>query len=155
MIASTPMRYVLALLLAFGLTSAAVAQDRPAQEPADTLDGRPPNIVFILADDLGWADLGAYGNAYIETPHLDRLAAEGVRFTDAYAASPVCSPTRASLQTGFYPARLGMNAIVNPHRRPWARLLPPPNRWSLPDTVATIAEALAEAGYASAINQWC
>ena len=163
MIASTPMRYVLALLLAFGLTSAAVAQDRPAQEPADTLDGQPaphvmrgpPNIVFILADDLGWADLGAYGNPYIETPHLDRLAAEGVRFTDAYAASPVCSPTRASLQTGFYPARLGMNAIANPHRRPWARLLPPPNRWSLPDTVATIAEALAPAGYASAIiGKW-
>ena len=141
------MRFLLtATLLLMGSSQAR------AQEPSEQA---PPNIVFILADDLGWADLGSYGNAYIETPNLDRLAAEGVRFTDAYAASPVCSPTRASLQTGFYPARLGMNAIINPHRRPWAALLPPENRWRLPDTVATLAEALAEAGYTSSIiGKW-
>ena len=65
----------------------------------------PPNIVFILADDLGWRDLGCSGSTFHETPNLDRLAARGMRFTDAYAACPVCSPTRASLMTGKYPAR--------------------------------------------------
>ncbi|MEI7865940.1 MAG: sulfatase-like hydrolase/transferase, partial [Chthoniobacterales bacterium] len=59
--------------------------------------GVKPNIVFILADDLGWADLGCYGSAFHETPSLDRLAKEGMRFTDAYASAPVCSPTRASI----------------------------------------------------------
>src|SRR5881397_2343437 len=67
---------------------------------------RPPNIIFILADDLGWRDLGCYGSAFYETPNLDRLAKQGVRFTNAYAACNVCSPTRASILTGKYPARL-------------------------------------------------
>src|SRR5690606_31619850 len=65
-----------------------------------------PNIVFILADDLGWGELGCYGNDFNETPHLDELANRGKRFTDAYAAAPVCSPTRASIMTGQYPARV-------------------------------------------------
>ena len=64
------------------------------------------NIVFILADDLGWRDLGCYGSNFYETPNLDRFARESVRFTNAYAACPVCSPTRASILTGKYPARL-------------------------------------------------
>src|SRR5205823_12763994 len=67
---------------------------------------RPPNIVFILADDLGWTELGCCGNHFNETPNLDRLANEGMRFTQAYAAAPVCSPTRAALMTGQSPARL-------------------------------------------------
>jgi hypothetical protein len=67
-----------------------------------------PNVVFILADDLGWADLGCYGSRYHKTPHLDRLAASALRFTDAYAACPVCSPTRAAIMTGRYPARLNL-----------------------------------------------
>ena len=62
--------------------------------------GRKPNIVFVLADDLGWAELGCYGNRFNETPHLDKLAREGMRFTQAYAAAPVCSPYRAALMTG-------------------------------------------------------
>src|SRR5204862_4704188 len=66
------------------------------------------NVVLILADDLGWADLGCYGSKYHRTPHLDRLAREGARFTDGYAACPVCSPTRAALMTGKYPARLNL-----------------------------------------------
>ena len=65
-----------------------------------------PNIVFILVDDLGWADVGCFGSRYYETPNIDRLAGEGMRFTDAYAACSVCSPTRASIMTGKYPARL-------------------------------------------------
>ena len=63
-----------------------------------------PNFVFILLDDMGWTDLGCTGSSFYETPHLDRLATQGMRFTDAYAACPVCSPTRASLLTGKYPA---------------------------------------------------
>jgi arylsulfatase A-like enzyme len=74
---------------------------------AETGNDRPPlNFVFILADDLGWRDLGCYGSTFYETPNLDALAASGVRFTSAYAACPVCSPTRSSIQTGRYPARL-------------------------------------------------
>ena len=64
------------------------------------------NFVFILIDDLGWADTGCYGSTFYETPHIDRLAGQGMRFTNAYAACPVCSPTRASILTGKYPARL-------------------------------------------------
>jgi arylsulfatase A-like enzyme len=69
---------------------------------------RPPNVVFILTDDLGWGELGCYGNKFNRTPNLDRLAAEGVRFRNAYSAAPVCSPTRASIMTGQHPARVGI-----------------------------------------------
>ncbi|MBI3696344.1 MAG: sulfatase-like hydrolase/transferase, partial [Acidobacteria bacterium] len=68
---------------------------------------RPPNIVLIFADDLGYGDLGCYGGS-IRTPNLDRLAAEGVRFTHFYSANPLCSPSRASLMTGRYPTRVGV-----------------------------------------------
>src|ERR1700738_2116958 len=67
---------------------------------------RPLNFVFILIDDMGWADLGCYGGKSYDTPNIDRLATQSVRFTNAYAACPVCSPTRASIMTGKYPARL-------------------------------------------------
>ncbi len=67
-----------------------------------------PNFVFILVDDLGWADVACYGSDLHETPNIDRLARHGMRFTDAYAAAPVCSPTRASIMTGKYPGRLHM-----------------------------------------------
>ena len=69
-------------------------------------DGRL-NIVFILVDDLGWMDIGVHGSSFYETPHIDRLAASGVRFSNAYASAPMCSPARASILTGKYPARLG------------------------------------------------
>jgi len=72
---------------------------------SDTQPQRP-NFVFFLVDDLGWTDLGCYGSTFYETPNVDRLAATGMRFTSAYAACPVCSPTRASIMTGKYPARL-------------------------------------------------
>ena len=70
-----------------------------------------PNIIFILIDDMGWRDLGGYGSAFYETPNLDRLAAEGMRFTDAYASCPVCSPTRASIMSGKYPATVGVTDV--------------------------------------------
>ena len=76
---------------------------------------RPPNFVILLVDDLGWADIGVYGSDLHRTPNIDRLASQSLRFTNAYAASPVCTPTRASIMTGKYPARLHMTVW---HERP-------------------------------------
>lgn len=73
-----------------------------------------PNVIFVLADDLGWAELGCYGNKFNDTPNLDKLASQGVRFTNAYAAAPVCSPYRASLMSGQYPARIGITDYIRP-----------------------------------------
>lgn len=116
-----------------------------------------PNIVFILADDLGWSDLTPYGADLHETPNLERLARQGVRFTRAYAASPVCSPTRASIQTGKHPARLRITiwreaALRGPERR---RVTTPPVAADLPHQEVTIAEALRQAGYFTIhIGKW-
>ena len=109
-----------------------------------------PNVLFILVDDLGWADIGCYGADLHETPHIDKLAGEGTRFTQAYAASPVCSPTRASILTGKSPARLHMTIWLEgaksaPNlKRPWIEAKP---RHNLPHEEFTIAEALHDAGY--------
>ena len=75
---------------------------------------RPPNVILVLADDLGWQELGCYGNQFNQTPHLDALARRGDRFTDAYASAPVCSPQRAALLTGLAPARLGITGVLGP-----------------------------------------
>jgi len=118
---------------------------------------RPPNIILILADDLGWADLGCYGSDLHSTPHLDQLSAEGVSFTQAYAAAPVCTPTRASIMTGKTPARLHMTiwreaSQLPPKGRP---LVPPITVADLPHEEITIAEALQSAGYRTAhIGKW-
>src|SRR5436190_9606689 len=115
-----------------------------------------PNVVLIVADDLGWADLGCYGSKYHRTPSLDRLAGEGVRFTQGYAACPVCSPTRAALMTGKYPARLHLTDWL-PGRpdMPAQRLLRPPLRQELPLEETTLAEILHAAGYTTAsIGKW-
>src|SRR5579859_554556 len=115
-----------------------------------------PNIVLILCDDLGWADLGCYGSKYHKTPNLDRLAASGVRFTDAYAACPVCSPTRASLLTGRYPQRYNLTDWL-PGRadRPDQKMLRPKLDMQLPLEEITIAEALKPAGYVCGhIGKW-
>ncbi len=74
---------------------------------------KPPNIILILIDDMGWRDLSCYGSPFYETPNIDQLAAEGMSFSQAYAACPVCSPTRASLLTGKYPARLGVTDWID------------------------------------------
>ncbi len=103
-----------------------------------------PNIIFILADDLGWAELGCYGNKFNETPNLDKLTSEGMKFTDAYAAAPVCSPYRAALMTGQYPARVGITDYLRPNAT---------NHLSTEHI--TIAEMLKRAGYATGIiGKW-
>lgn len=116
---------------------------------------RKPNIVFILIDDLGWADVGCYGSELYETPNIDRLAAEGMRFTDAYAACPVCSPTRASILTGKYPARLHLTDWIAGYNPPKAKLKRPDWTMYLDTSETTISEALKPAGYVSAsIGKW-
>ncbi|HCO92573.1 MAG TPA: sulfatase [Phycisphaerales bacterium] len=107
------------------------------------------NFVFFLIDDLGWTDLGCYGSTFYETPNIDRLASEGMRFTDAYAACPVCSPTRGSIVTGKYPARLGITQWIGGPNQPT------PYRHYLPLEEVTIAEALKRAGYATGfVGKW-
>ena len=112
-------------------------------------DKRPLNFAFILIDDMGWSDLDCYGSTYHLSPRIDRLAREGMRFTDAYAACPVCSPTRASILTGKYPARVGVTDFIPGHWRPWARLVVPKIHNQLPLAETTIPEALKPAGYVS------
>ena len=110
---------------------------------------RKPSFVFFLIDDLGWKDLGCYGSTFYETPNVDRLAAQGMRFTNAYAACPVCSPTRASIMTGKHPARLGVTDWIGAPQRPTTY------REGMPLEEVTIAEALKEAGYATGfIGKW-
>ena len=97
---------------------------------AEARTASKPNVVLILADDLGWSDLGCCGSTFYETPAIDRLAAQGMRFNQAYAAANVCSPTRASIMTGKYPARLHTTNFFGGNRR--GKLLPPQYRQSLP-----------------------
>jgi arylsulfatase A-like enzyme len=128
---------------------------------------RKPNIVFMLADDLGWHDTSLYGSKYYETPNIDHLARRGMMFSQAYAAAPICSPTRASLMTGLFPGRLG---ITMPSAHQEAVVLKeelvttaPPHQKALQCITATrlkleyytIAEALKDAGYATAhLGKW-
>jgi len=125
--------------------------------PLDTHAATAPkmNVVLILADDLGWTDLHCYGSEYYETPHIDRLARDGVKFTQAYSACTVCSPSRAAILTGKYPGRL--------HITDWIPGLPPENPkllvpdWTkyLPLEELTLANALHDTGYATAsIGKW-
>ncbi|HUW18846.1 MAG TPA: sulfatase [Sedimentisphaerales bacterium] len=115
-----------------------------ASRSGDRAAQKRPNIIFILADDLGWAELGCYGNRFNETPNLDRLGAKGTCFTQAYASAPVCSPYRASLMTGQYPARVGMTNYLQPD-----------DTNHLSTDYTTIAEMLRSAGYATGIiGKW-
>lgn len=116
----------------------------------------PPNVVFFLADDLGWRDLGCYGSQFYETPNIDGLASSGARFTQAYAACPVCSPTRASIMTGKYPVRLRVTDYISPNggNQPeqWNRntmLLPSSYSDRMPLEEVTMAEAFRDSGYAT------
>jgi arylsulfatase A len=120
------------------------------------IGAKSPNILFIMADDLGWMDLACQGNPLVETPNLDRLAKQGMRFTDAYAAAPVCSPTRCAVLTGQAPARIGLTThlpglFLPKDGRPQPAKLTP----QLNGEHVTIAERMKEAGYASAFfGKW-
>ncbi len=136
---------------------------------------RPPNFVLILVDDLGWTDVGCMGSTYYETPNVDHLASQGMRFTNAYAACAVCSPTRAAVLTGRYPARVGVTDVIRPRDRgarmpapgeEWPEyeegaagtdrvLLCPRNPFWMEHEEVTIAEALKPAGYTSChVGKW-
>ncbi|MGA1369406.1 MAG: arylsulfatase [Blastocatellia bacterium] len=124
-----------------------LALSRPlAPGAVDSRGGRPPNIVLVVADDLGYAELGSYGQKRIRTPHLDRLAAEGLRFTDFYAGSPVCAPSRYVLMTGLH----GGHAYLRDNRE-----VQPEGQWPIPDSTVTLAELLRARGYATgAFGKW-
>lgn len=116
---------------------------------------RPPNILMILSDDQGWNQVGYHGSDWYETPNIDRIAREGIHFTSAYAAAPICSPTRAALMTGKYPARLHLTDYIpgNPHAdRP---LVTPKMRRGLPLEETTVPELLTTRGYVSGLfGKW-
>ena len=123
------------------------------------LAARPdrPNVVFILADDLGYTDVASYGSGYHETPNIDRLAKEGVRFTNGYACGPNCQPTRAALMTGQYGPRTGVYTVGGIDRFDWESrpLRPVDNVGQLPLDKVTVAQALKGAGYATGIfGKW-
>jgi arylsulfatase A-like enzyme len=123
---------------------------------ANLTAAEPPNVVLIVADDLGAMDLGCYGSKFHRTPHLDKLAADGMRFTQSYSACPVCSPSRAAIMTGQYPQRFQLTDWL-PGRgdRPDQRLKRPMLRNHLPLEAATIAERLKQAGHVCAsIGKW-
>jgi arylsulfatase A-like enzyme len=120
----------------------------------------PPNVIFIIADDLGYTDLGTYGSSFYETPNLDKLANSSVKFTNGYANCPVCSPSRASFQTGKYPVRTGITDWIKGRKVDTGAT--PNDRWIVPNTdfdlklnETTIAEALKDKGYATAfLGKW-
>jgi arylsulfatase A len=112
-----------------------------------------PNVLVLLIDDLGWADLGSYGSSFYETPHIDQLAADGMRFTQFYSASSICSPTRASLMTGVHPARLQLTDWIGGEQV--GELLPAQYVRELPKETRTLGEAFRDAGYSTGyIGKW-
>jgi arylsulfatase A len=116
---------------------------------------KKPNIILLLVDDMGWTDVGCYGSDFYQTPNIDKLARQGMKFTNAYSACTVCSPSRASILTGKYPARLHLTDWIDGHAKPYARLLPPQWTKFLPPAELTIAELLKKQGYATAsIGKW-
>jgi len=145
-------------LRTIGLAAASAATVGCRATRAARLTARRPNIIFFLADDLGWMDSTVYGSRYYETPNIERLAKRGMLFTDAYAANPLCSPTRASIMTGKYPARLGITTpaghlppldepLMPGTAAPGRKVICPRSRRFLPPEEVTLGEAFRDAGY--------
>jgi len=136
-------RKVAGSVLIFLLLAALCEPNRAIPAP------RPPNIIFIYADDMGYGDVGCYGATAFKTPKLDRMAAEGLRLTNFYSVSPICTPSRAALMTGRYAARMGIDQL---HLR---NVIFPGDKTGLPRTETTVAEALKKRGYSTAcIGKW-
>jgi len=141
------------MILRVGVLVAALAASALPADPKP----RPPNIVFILADDLGWTDLGCQGSKFYRTPNIDRLAAEGMRFTDGYSCGPNCQPTRAALMSGQYGPRTGVYTVGSIERFNWRgrSLRPVNNVENLALDKVTVAESLKAAGYATGMfGKW-
>jgi arylsulfatase A-like enzyme len=118
-------------------------------------ESRRPNIVYLLVDDLGQGDLGCYGNTLFETPNIDRLRSGGMKLTNAYSACSVCSPSRAAILTGRYPARLHLTDWIPGHKKPFAKLSVPDWQMFMDSNQTTLAEALKENGYRTFfIGKW-
>src|SRR5678816_3391221 len=116
---------------------------------------RPPNVILMLIDDMGWTDLSCSGSTFYETPNIDRLAASGMRFTWAYSACTVCSPTRAAVMTGKYPARLHITDWIPGQMPENSKLVVPDWTKYLPLEEKTIADAFHDGGYSTAsIGKW-
>jgi len=140
------------LALALAALACLVMGGAPATPAAEV---EQPNVIFFLVDDMGYADIGAYGNTYHQTPNIDRLAAQGMRFTNAYAAAPNCSPTRASILTGKWPARVGVTQYLPGNYFPYSKLIQASLPAGLPLDEVILPEPLSEAGYATAsIGKW-
>ena len=137
-------RYVLFAIVALSLVSPAIAAE----------NDKPKNVVFILVDDLGYMDIGANNpDTFYETPNIDRLATEAMRFTNGYAANPVCSPTRYSIMTGKHPSRVDATNYFSGRRS--GRFNPAPLHSDMPLAEVTLAEALKPAGYRTAfLGKW-
>jgi len=145
-----------ATVLRCAMVAATVLTGSAASNGSQAADARPPNIVFILADDLGWTDLACQGSRYYETPHIDRLAAEGTRFTNHHHCQN-CTPTRAALMTGQHGARTGVYTVGGIDRFDWSMrpLRPVDNVTDLPLDRDTVANVLRRAGYATGMfGKW-
>ncbi len=149
--ASNVLRFGCGLLLFTWIAAATASEPQPTT---------PPNILLVLADDLGWSDTACYEHPWHATPHLDRLAQQGLRFTQAYAPAPICSASRASILTGKTPARLGFEFVTKSQAGKQqldadTPLAAPAYRLNLPLNETTLAEALAAQGYATAFfGKW-
>jgi arylsulfatase A-like enzyme len=147
-------------LKAMGLSAAAFTLggcDVNAQISNDSVPAKKPNFLFILIDDMGWRDLGFMGSTFYETPNIDRLADQGMVFSNAYSNAPNCAPTRASLMSGQYSPRHGVYTVGNSDRgdKKLQKIIPIPNKTTLDANVTTFAELLKPAGYISAsMGKW-
>tara|TARA_B100000809_G_scaffold266930_1_gene333184 strand:- start:21431 stop:22861 length:1431 start_codon:yes stop_codon:yes gene_type:complete len=139
------MKYIKIVLVVFLITFSSCVKSQKKKQ----------NVLLILVDDLGWTDLGSFGSDLYQSPNVDKLASEGVRFTNSYSSCTVCSPTRASIVTGKYPARLHVTDWIEGHKYPWAKLNVPDWTMYLKDQEYTIAEAFKDAGYKTAhFGKW-
>jgi arylsulfatase A len=147
--------FVRSLLASLATLSGVMAYAPAAAAAPAPASGKPINFLFILADDMGWNQTGYGGSTFYETPNIDRIAHEGIRFKNAYCAAPICTPSRAAILTGRYPARIHLTEYIPGDPYPWAKLLPPDEVKMLPLDEITIPEMLKPKGYVSAmIGKW-